>query len=518
MFVIALLPILWLVLAMCVLKMSAWKACSLALVISLIVAIPVFGMVPLDAATAVLEGIALACWPILLVVIATIFTYNLAVGTRAMETIKQLLTSVSSDKRVLALLIGWGFGGFMEGMAGFGTAIAIPAGMLVSIGFNPVIAAVSCLIANSVPTAYGSIGIPLITLANVTGTDATQLATYTAVQLAPLNLLCPPLIVMTVGKSFSALKGVGIITLAASLGFLLPELAVSYFMGPDLAVVAAAVCTMGIIVVTAKLFPVKDPKYKLGMVGTVKAKANVTKKKVTTKKAIIACLPFILIFFFLLFTSKLFPFIHDPLASIKSSVLIYTGEGGVPYTFTWVATPGVLILLAAIIGGKVQEASNHRIFWEFVRTVKNLIYVIISIVTVIATAKVMGYSGMTQQIADAAVAATGTGYPAIAALIGSVGTFITGSATSSCVLFGNLQTSAAQAIGASPNAQAWIAAANATGACAGKMISPQSIAIALGAIGTKGIESQLMGSAIKYYIPFVVAMGAIVYFGQNFIG
>ena len=130
----------------------------------------------------------------------------------------------------------------------------------------------------------------------------------------------------------------------------------------------------------------------------------------------------------------------------------------------------------------------------------------------------MGYSGMTQQIADAAVAATGTGYPAIAALIGSVGTFITGSATSSCVLFGNLQTSAAQAIGASPNAQAWIAAANATGACAGKMISPQSIAIALGAIGTKGIESQLMGSAIKYYVPFVVAMGAIVYFGQNFIG
>ena len=116
MFVIALLPILWLVLAMCVLKMSAWKACSLALVISLIVAIPVFGMVPLDAATAVLEGIALACWPILLVVIATIFTYNLAVGTRAMETIKQLLTSVSSDKRVLALLIGWGFGGFMEGI------------------------------------------------------------------------------------------------------------------------------------------------------------------------------------------------------------------------------------------------------------------------------------------------------------------------------------------------------------------------------------------------------------------
>ena len=142
----------------------------------------------------------------------------------------------------------------------------------------------------------------------------------------------------------------------------------------------------------------------------------------------------------------------------------------------------------------------------------------LTIITVIATAEVMGFSGMTHQIADTAVAATGTGYPAIAAFIGSVGTFITGSATSSCVLFGKLQTDAAMAIGASENVQAWIASANATGACAGKMISPQTIAIAIGAIGVTGVDSQLLRFAVKVYLPYIIIMGCIVFFGQAMVG
>lgn len=152
------------------------------------------------------------------------------------------------------------------------------------------------------------------------------------------------------------------------------------------------------------------------------------------------------------------------------------------------------------------------------RTIINLRFTILTIITVIATAKVMGYAGMTHEIAETAVTATGTAYPAIAAFIGSIGTFITGSATSSCVLFGKLQTDSALAIGATPAAQAWIAAANATGACAGKMISPQSIAIAVAAIGVTGVDGKLLHFAVKIYLPFIIIMGLMVFFGQAIVG
>ena len=137
MFLIALSPILWLAVALCVLHMQPHKACLLALLLSVVVGIGLYDMTTIHAFQAFLEGVALACWPILLVIIAAIFTYNLSEHTKGMDGIKKMLTSVSNDRRVLILLIGWGFGGFMEGMAGFGTAIAIPASMLVGIPSLP---------------------------------------------------------------------------------------------------------------------------------------------------------------------------------------------------------------------------------------------------------------------------------------------------------------------------------------------------------------------------------------------
>ena len=306
-----------------------------------------------------------------------------------------------------------------------------------------------------------------------------------------------------------ALKGMTTMCLAAGLSFFLPELLLSMFVGPELAVVAGAIATMGTIVVIAKKFPINDPEY---------AMSSQAETKIDTSKAITACMPFILIFIFLLMTSKLVPPINAALMTIKSSVPIYTGEGGSPYTFVWVNTPGVLILIAAFLGGFKQGAGFSEMLGVLGKTINGLKFTMVTIIAVIATAKVMGYSGMTGQIADTAVAATGTAYPAIAAFLGSVGTYITGSATSSCVLFGKLQVIASQAIGASETAQAWVAAANATGACAGKMISPLSIAIGSAAIGVQGADSQLLAFAVKFYIPFVIFMGAVVYFGQVLIG
>ncbi len=508
-FLVALSPILWLIVALSILKMAAWKACPIALLIAFAASMQVFDMTGAHALAAVLEGVALACWPILLVIIAAIFTYNLSVHTKSMDIIKQMLTSVSTDQRVLILLIGWGFGGFLEGMAGFGTAVAIPAGMLAGIGIQPILSVAVCLIANSVPTAYGSIGIPLVTLGNVTGVDAIQLATYTAVQLGILTLLCPFLMVITAGHSMKALRGMMPLCAVSGLAFLLPELLVSMLMGPELAVVAGSICAMGSIVCYARRFPVENPDFLMPH--------HEEEAPVTAQTGLLAWLPFILIFVFLLLTSKLIPAIHDPLNLIKTSVLIYSGEGGTPYTFTWLATPGVLIFLAAFIGGSVQKVPFPEMLGVLKKTVIDLWPTIITIITVISTAKVMGYSGMTGTIAETAVAATGTGYPAIAAFIGSIGTFITGSATSSCVLFGKLQTDSAMAIGAGPAVQAWVAAANAAGACCGKMISPQNIAIGVAAIGMAGCESKLLRFAVKVYLPFIILLGCVVYFGQAWV-
>ena len=490
-FLLALSPILWLIISLGFLKMQSFKACPIALIISFAVALAWYHMPGMDAATAALEGVALACWPILLVIIAAIFTYNLTLYTKSMDIVKHMLTTVSKDRRVLALLIGWGFGAFMEGMAGFGTAIAIPASMLVAMGFDPIKAILVCLVANSDPTTYGSIGFPASTLANLTGIDPVQLSTYISLQLLPLNILCPFIIVAIVGGSLKALKGVFMITLLSALGLAVPERIVSSFVGPELAVMGASIVIMALIVVYSHFRPVNDPEYAM----------DINPAHVPLRGGLL--------------TSKLVPFIHAPLMAIKSSVLIYTGQGGVPYTFIWVNTPGILILLAAFISGKAQSARFSEMFFVLLNTIKGLRNTIITIIAVIATAKVMGYSGMTSDIARTAVEATGMMYPAIAPLIGSVGTFITGSGTSSNVLFGNLQTDAAAAINAN---KAWLAAANSAGTCAGKMISPQSIAIAVGAISLTGKDNEILQAIMKVYVPYIILLGAIVYFGQVLVG
>ncbi|BAL84360.1 putative L-lactate permease [Selenomonas ruminantium subsp. lactilytica TAM6421] len=502
----AILPILWLIVALSGLKMAAWKACPVALLLSLFASVIYFGM-PFDyMASAVLEGTALACWPILLIITATIYTYHLSVHTGGMEIIKAMLNSVSSDYRVLILLIAFGFGGFLEGMAGFGTAVAIPASMLAGMGINPVSAVAVCLVANFVPSAYGSIGIPLVTLSGIMGTDSAQLATYVALQICILGLFCPFLMVAIAGGGLQAIKGMVSVCAAAGVSYVLAQLGVSYFLGPELAGVAGAICTMGAIIGAVRLFSVENEAYVL---------QRAEMPPVTKKQAILAWLPFVLIFVLLLLTSKLVPTIYDSISQIRTSVLIYKGEGGSPYTFHWIATPGMVIFFATFVSGLIKKTSVADMVQVLGKTVLSLRPTFITIISIIATAKVMGYSGMTTTIADNTVAATGLMYPAIAAFIGSVGGFITGSATSTCILLGKLQMDAAVAIGAPQDAQIWIAAANATGACAGKLIAPQSIAIGVAAIGVagRGSESRLLALSMKVYLPFIILLGLLVYFG-----
>lgn len=507
-FILALLPIIWLIIAMSALKWPAYKAVPVALVITIILAyfnwkFP-FGLM----GTAALEGVALALWPICLVIVAAMFTYNLCLKTGSMDIIKRLLTGVSKDKRVLLLIIGWAFGGFLEGMAGFGSEVAIPASMLAGLGFNPIMATVACLVANSTPTAFGSVGIPTITAANLTGIPILELAWDTVVQEFPLIILSPFIMILILGKSPKALKGVWPIALLSGLSFGLTELIVARFIGAELVVVLGSIVSIFVTILAAKyMCKDPDPEY------LVESSAVETGKKIDIKEALIACLPFILIFILLIGTSKIVPAINEGLSAIKTSVQIYQGADADPYTFTWINTPGVLIFIAAIIGGLVQKASFKEIFGVLLDTLKQMSKTIITIVSIVMMAKIMGYIGMITSIAMVLVMITGSFYPLLAPFVGALGSFVTGSGTSTSVLFGGLQQQTAQSIGIAP---AWLVAANSVGACIGKMISPQNVSIGAGATGLTGQESKLINGSVKWCALYIVIAGLITYFGYMF--
>ena len=487
-FLLAMLPIIWLIIALSGLKMAGHVACPIALIITVIEALFLWKQKIIDVLTGGLEGFAMAIWPICLVIVAAVFTYNLVVHTKNMELIKKMLTSVSRDKRVLVLIIAWGFGGFMEGMAGFGTAVAIPAGILCGLGFEPIFAATVCLVANTTPVAFGSIGIPTVTAANVTGFSPHMTASYVVLQLAIMVILVPFLVVFITGKHEGA-KGIGdykeilFITLMSGLSFLVPQYLTAKFVGAELPAVIGSVCSMAVTIILAKVM-LKGKASKFDV--EIEDNDDTT---MTVKDAFVAWSPFILVLLFLLLTSTLVPAIHDPLSAIKSNVPIYSGEGASPYTFTWVSTPGVLILIAAFIGGLIQGCPVGEIFVVLGKTVIQMFKTIITIMAVLATAKIMGYSGMTQSIADFIVRVTGSFYPLVAPLIGSIGTFVTGSSTSSSVLFSKLQASTGAELNIN---QIWL-------------------------VATVGKESEILTKVIKYFVLFVIIYGLVCYFGVKLI-
>ncbi|MGN1344852.1 MAG: L-lactate permease, partial [Traorella sp.] len=243
-FILALCPIIWLVFALIVLKMQAHIASFFAFLVSCVISFFMFDMSLTNMLLSTMEGIAMALWPIVLVIIAAVFTYNLTVYSKSMKTIQKMLTSVSNDIRVLVLLIGWCFGGFLEGMAGFGTAIAIPASMLFGLGLNPITAILVCLVANGTPTPFGSIGIPTVTLANLVSLEQTTLSFAYSLQCALFMFMAPFLMILITSKSFKGLKGMIPITFISSISFVIPVLIVSKYVGAELSVIVASVCSL----------------------------------------------------------------------------------------------------------------------------------------------------------------------------------------------------------------------------------------------------------------------------------
>lgn len=494
-FFLALIPIAGLLLALGVFKVPAHWATPATWLTGSLLAWVFWGFGPEKLLGASVEGAAFALWPILLVIVAAIFTYKLAELTGALGTIKTMLSGITADRRIQVLILAWGFGGFLEAVAGYGTAVAIPASILAILGFNPVFAAVVSLIANTVPTAFGAVGIPVSTLAALTGLDPAKLSLAVGLQLTPFIILIPFALVVLVGGGLKALKGVVGVTLTAGLAFALPQLAAAAFLGPELPALLGSVCSLAATIVYTLVFH-KDTR--------TAPEAGAT--PVTVAEGFKAWLPYLLVLAFVLVASKLVHPVYEFLNQFHTSVVFF--EGGRPVDFKWLSTPGVLILVAAALGALIQGARPLTILKTLGKTTWSLNKSFVTVISILALAKVLDYSGMIGTLAGVLVAVTGPLYPLIAPLIGALGTFVTGSDTSSNVLFGKLQMTVAQQTGL--NAY-WLAAANTAGATAGKMISPQSIAVATGATGLTGQEGKILGQTLGFCLAYVLILGALVW-------
>jgi lactate permease len=500
------IPLFWLLISLGWLKIAAPKACFIGLIITIALAMFSWSMPGNLTLRAGLEGSVYAFFPIIWVIIAALFIYNLSVKTGAMNNIKHQIASLSTDRRIQALLIVWGFGGFLEAMAGFGTAVAIPAAILIGLGFDPFFAAAFCLISNTAPTAFGAIGIPVTTLSGVANVPLLPLTFDVALQLTPLIILIPFILIIIMTKKLSGLKGVIGATLISGGSFAIVQLLVAKYLGPQLTAVLGSVASVVLTAIWVKLFPPatvwKFPSER--EIVTVKSSEQAD----GSVGQLTAWLPYILLLLLILGTSDIIPLINGPLSKLESFYNIYTGPGGHQLEVNWFITPGTLILIAGIIGGRIQGASLREMTATFFETIANMPKTIITVLCIISMAKIMSYSGMVSAIAVGLANATGNSYPAIAPAIGALGTFVTGSDTSSNVLFGALQAQTAIQIGANST---WIAASNMAGATAGKMISPQSIAIAASATGLTGREGDLLGVTFKYCLLFCIFLGALAF-------
>ncbi len=508
--IIAIIPIVLLFVLMLGLKMAGHKSAFITLLVTIALALfvaPAMGFVPKDftfagVGWAVVEGVLKAVFPILIIILMAIFSYNVLVESKEIEVIKNQFTSFSDDKGVTVLMLVWGFGGLLEGMAGFGTAVAIPATILISLGYKPVFSALVALIANTVPTGFGAVGVPVITLCNEVAAGGVaspelirEVSTYCVVQLSPLFIILPFIILTLTNRSRNAIGRNLLISLWVGGISLATQYVVAMFLGAETPAIIGSVAAIIALLVYSKLFaPKKD---------------NGNVKHYTAAETFRAWSVYFFILLFILLSGPLFPDINSFLKShLVSRVALSIYADGTTFNFGWISNAGLMLLLGTVIGGLIQGVSPRKLLVILARTTVNLRKTVITIISLVSLASVMNYAGMIVVIASALAAVTGQLYPVFAPLIGAIGTFVTGSDTSSNILFAKLQANVAHQLNYSNSD--WLVAANTTGATGGKMISPQSIAIATAACDMQGRDGEILKAAIPYAIAYIAIGGLMV--------
>ena len=533
---ISVIPILLLIVLMMGFKVSGYKSAIVTLVVTILLALfatPAMGIIPEKLADAsiygvtvwsIVEGLLKACFPIILIIICAIFSYNILCETKEIETIKTQFIQMTSDKGLLVLLLTWGLGGVLEGMAGFGTAVAIPAAILIGLGFKPMFSAVICLVANTVAVGFGAVGLPATTLANQVAASGTatpeelcEVATFIILQLALMFYITPFLILMMTDRK----KIVKNITIALFVGTfsIIVQFCCAHFIGPETPAILGSVAAIIAMLIYNKLF-IRDenPSDEIIM----------KKKQFGVAKTLKAWSVYGLIIFFILISSKIVPPINELLNSTLVTQfeipVLSTPDAPQMFKFGWLSNAGLMIFLGAVIGGLIQGMSIKKLMVLLGKTTINLQKTVVTICCLVAMAMLMNNTGMTNDIAKGLVALTGTFFPFFAPLIGSIGTFVTGSATNANILFGKLQATAASDLGlvnqgtffgVSGNETNWLAAANCAGSEGGKLLSPQSIAIATAACDMEGQDGDIMRKTMPFAIFWILMNGLMVFLGLH---
>lgn len=515
--VFALLSIVLLFVLMLGFKTPGHKSAFITLVVTMLIALFLpnqFGFAPENYHSggvwwALVEGLLKATFPILIIILMAIYSYNVLLRSGEIEVIKRQFTSLSDDKGVTVLLLVWGFGGLLEGMAGFGTAVAIPAAILISLGFKPGFSALVSLIANSVPTGFGAVGVPVTTLANevaATGVanheDLLDISSKVVVQLSPLMLILPFIILLLTDHSTKALVKNILLALWVGGVSLVVQFLSARYMGAETPAIFGGVASIIAIIIYAKLFTKSGKKEE--------------DETISVSRAMRAWSVYFFILLFIVLSGPLVPPVNAFLKThLVSHVHLPIYPEGKFFSFGWISNAGLMLFLGSLIGGLVQGLSFKTLMQILGTTVINLRKTVITILSLVSIASVMSYAGMILVIATALAAATGSYYPLFAPLIGAIGTFVTGSDTSSNILFAKLQSNVATQIGYVDHN--WLVAANTAGATGGKIISPQSIAIATASCGLEGQDGKILASALPYAIGYIVLAGIMVYFSVGII-
>ena len=495
---LALLPILFIFWALIIKKMKGYQASLIATLLAIIIAITAYGMPIKLALLSTINGALYGLFPICWIVITAVFLFNLTIKSGQFEIIKNYMASITSDRRLQALLIAFSFGSFLEGTAGFGAPVAITAAMLVGLGFNPLYAAGICLIANTAPVAFGAIGTPITVASQVTSIPELAISQMVGRTLPILSVILPFYLVVIMA-GFKKTREVLPAILVSGVSFALLQWFTSNFIGPALPDVIAGIGSILSMIVLLKYW---KPKTIWRFPNEPEPTLN-TDIKYSTLEIIRAWAPFIILSIIIIAwgikpikevfnaigaSQFEFPGLHNMIIDQNGKEIAHL------FKFNYLSASGTAILVTAlisipIIGLKFNEAG--KIFLE---TLSQLKFPIITISSVLGFAYIVNDSGITISMAIA-LATTGVIFPFFAPILGWLGVFITGSDTSANALFGKLQASTASSIGVDP---VITVAANVSGGVVGKMISPQSIAVAAAAGNLVGKESELFRFTVKH--------------------
>lgn len=510
---VAAVPIIFFLLGLTVLKLSGIKSAVISLALALVIGCAIFGMPITAGAGSILYGFLSGMWPIGWIVLMAVWLYRISVRSGGFEIVRSSISSISTDQRIQMLLIAFCFGGFLEGAAGFGIPIAICAALLVSLGFNPLKAAMFALIANVSSGAYGAIGIPVTTAATRGGVDLHALSIEMVLVIQIMAALIPVLLV-AIQDGLRGIREVGLVALIVGLIYSGGQSVLLAGLGnPELVdIIPPLLALIALALIMQKWQPkhiFREPT--APTLEEVQAEQK-NKKSTSAGEVIKAWSPFIYLSVVILLWSTamkpLFakggllafsnitfpvPWLHQ---TIQQTAPIVATPKAIDVTYTWniIGASGTAILVAAIITILTSSISWGEAIEELGATWKQLQTPIIMICLVMSVANVMNYAGMITSIA-LAVAAVGAIFPLLSPIIGWIGVFVTGSVVNNNILFAGLQATTAQQIGVS---QTLLVASNTAGGVMAKIVSPQSIAIAAAAVNSSGEESKITSMAIKY--------------------